>query len=429
MDTIDAQPRTRPAPPAHNARGEQLRRKLRVLCVLPGIPLPTDTGGLMRSLTQLRALDAHFDLTVLSLHKPPQDEEGLRRQLRGEVVTVPLRTASAESMAAELAAVAVGRPLFYARYAPPSLGRALDELLRRKPFDVVHFDHLHTAQLAPLVRKLQPQARVVLDEHNVEAQIVERMAPLARPHLRLPLKWQAKRLRKMESSIVRAVDAVLACSHLDATQFDGMGARLVKVVPNGTTFEPAPLSNPPPRRDVVYVGSFDWWPNIDAALVLAREIWPRCAGKLGEGRLMIVGRNPPPAVRALTGDRVVVTGGVPSVAPYLHGARIAAVPLRAGSGTRLKIIEAWAYGVPVVSTRLGAEGLPVRDGHNALLADSPAEFAEALARVAADPELAERLSKGALEAAAEFHPNRIGERLAAFYRELVPAPDAESLTD
>lgn len=391
--------------------------RLRVLCVLPGVPLPTNTGGAMRSLTQLRALDKHFELTVLSLYRPPQEAEQLRRELRGTLHLVPFSARGKEALSAELGALFSGQPLLYARYAPESLARALEGLLRSQTFDVVHFDHLHTAQLWPIARRFQPDARIVLDQHNVEAQIVERMAPLAKPHLRLPLRWHGKRLRRMESQIVANVDAVLACSALDAAQFEQMGARHVEVVANGATFEPGKLLAPPVKRDVVYVGSFDWWPNIDGALFLAKEIWPLAKARLPDARLMIVGRNPPASVKALEDERVVVTGGVPSVAPYLHGARAAAVPLRAGSGTRLKIIEAWAYGLPVVSTRLGAEGLPVEDGVNALLAETPAEFAEALARVASDDALAKRLSEGALRAAAEFHPERIGEKLAAFYRE------------
>ncbi|MBS2030756.1 MAG: glycosyltransferase [Deltaproteobacteria bacterium] len=407
-----------PVSPPVRAREARVdvRTPLRVLAVLPAVPFPSNSGGLLRSLTQLRSLDAHFQLTVLALQRPLQDAEALRRSLTARVITVPFQAGGPEAMAAELGALTLGKPLFYARYAPRALARALEEALRKEPFDVVHFDHLHTAQLVPLVRKLQPRARVVLDQHNVEAQLVERMAPLAAPHLRLGLRWQARRLRKLETQIVREVDAVLACSSLDAAQFHKMGARCVEVVPNPATVD-VHTTGRLPRRDIAYVGSFDWWPNIDAALVLAKDIWPRCEGKLPDARLMIVGRDPPEAILQLASPRVIVTGRVPSVGPYLDGARVAAVPLRAGSGTRLKILEAWAHGVPVVSTPLGAEGLPVRDGENVLLAEKPEHFARALLRVFEEPSLAAQLTEGALRSARAYHPARIGEQLAAFYRE------------
>ena len=421
MDQLISQPLTVPAPPPPPPRPQAAPRRARVLCVLPGVPLPTNTGGTIRTLSLLRALDTHFDLTALALHRAPQDAQALRRELRGRLLTVPFNGRDPEALASEMVALVSGRPLLYARYASRALARGLEELLVRESFDLVHFDHLHTAQLAPLVRRLQPNARLVLDEHNVEAQIVERMAPLAAPHMRVPLRWQGKRLRRMESAIVSAVDAVLACSELDAAQLLAMGARCVEVVPNGASFDPGCVASSNPPRDVIFVGSFDWWPNIDAAQVLAREIWPLCSGRLGEARLLIVGRDPPPQVKALAGPRVVVSGRVPSVAPYLRGSRVAAVPLRAGSGTRLKILEAWAYGIPVVTTPLGAEGLPVIDGENALLATEPAAFAEALVRVCDDDALAKRLEKGGMRAAESFHPTRIGERLARFYRDrLVP---------
>src|SRR5213075_2026525 len=148
-------------------------------------------------------------------------------------------------------------------------------------------------------------------------------------------------------------------------------------------------------------------PNTDAAALLAKEIWPRCRTLLPGARLVIVGRNPPLAIQALASRDVLVEGSVPSVRPYLDRAFATAIPLRAGSGTRIKILEAWASGVLVIASRIAAEGLPYTDGRDLLLAEEADEFARALVRLHRDRRLAETLSSGGRETVEPFTPARI----------------------
>jgi polysaccharide biosynthesis protein PslH len=352
----------------------------------------------------------------------------LQREIRGEVIWV--ETALPGRIAGAARAVAGGLPLRYAEYASPAIGAALADLLSRRWVDIVHFDHLHMAQLVPIARAIQPWAHRVVDAHNVEATVAERVAKsrawpagsLARVH--------AARVRRLEMALVQQMDAVIACSGTDAAELARMGARAVHVVPNSTPV-PAPVAARE-RRDVVFVGSLDWWPNADAAIRLAREIWPLCRGELGGSRLVIVGRNPPAMVRRLAGDGVVVTGSVDSVQPYLASAWATAMPIRAGSGTRIKILEAWSSRVPVVATALAAEGLPYRDGANLLVAETPAEFATALRRLHADEALRLRLREAGACTVAAFDPAAIKERVVKLYREWASAvrePTATSYTD
>src|SRR5438105_15220220 len=194
-----------------------------------------------------------------------------------------------------------------------------------------------------------------------------------------------------------------------------MGARRVRVVPNAIPPLEAPLVAQ--RHDVVFVGSLDWRPNADAAVLLAKEIWPRCRALLPGARLVIVGRNPPLNVQALASHDVAIEGSVPSVRPYLDRSFATAIPLRAGSGTRIKILEAWAAGVPVVASRIAAEGLPYRDAHDLLLAEEPREFARALVRLWRDRPLAARLVREAQRTVEPFTPDRIAETVARLYRD------------
>jgi glycosyltransferase involved in cell wall biosynthesis len=393
----------------------------KVLCLLPGVPLPANTGGNLRALTMVRALGKAFDLTVIAWANEGEDAQALDRALAGHAHVVhrhgPIDSAFAEAMG-----LVLGCPAGYTRYGwfPPVL-RGLLEVHR---FEAIHFDHPHTALEWPLIRRLQPQAQLVLDAHNVEAEILERLAESAPLWQRRPLLWQARRVRALEREIARRVDLVITCSEKDAEAFRNLGGRRVRVVPNSVP--PLSRSLVAQRRDVVFVGSLDWRPNAEAALILAQEIWPLCRALLPGARLVIVGRNPPAQVVQLGADDVVVAGSVPSVQPFLDGAFATAIPLRAGSGTRIKILEAWAAGVPVIASRIAAEGLPYRDGEDLIIAEEPGAFARALVRLWRDRPLAERLVREAQRTVEPFTPDKIAETVARCYRDELGIGSRES---
>lgn len=395
---------------------------MRLLCLLPCVPLPADTGGRLRTLHLLRALDERFDVTALALASPSDDVLGFERMMRGRCAIVRPR----HGKAAELESFVRGEPLRYARYAAPEVRQALLGLLDNEPFDAVHFDHLHMAQLLPLVRERQPRAKLVIDEHNVEARVASRLAEISALPLSMILNLQARRVARLERTLTPQADVVLACSDLDAQALRASGARRTEVIPNGVSLEGLIPSGRAPRSDVVLVGSLDWRPNAEAAIELAKSIWPRIAPETGDSHLVLVGRNPPPSVRALASDRVVVTGTVRSVAGYLHNAWATAIPLRAGSGTRLKILEACAARVPVVCTRLASEGLPLVHDIHLLHAETADEFATALLRLYRDPGLRERLAEQAFTAAAAYEWSASGNKLVALYeRELGVRPSVD----
>jgi glycosyltransferase involved in cell wall biosynthesis len=399
-------------------------RRPRVLALLPGVPVPANTGGALRALTLLQALDRSFDTTTLSWGRKGEDPAAFQRMLEGTAYVVD-RTGPVDAAFAEAMAFMLGCPAGYARYGWfPS---RLKNLLETQRFDFVHFDHPHTALSWPQIRRLQPHVRLVLDAHNVEAEIVERLAESAPRWQRKGLRWQASRIRELERDLARNMDLVLTCSDKDAAAFREMGARRVRVVPNAIP----PLSPPlvAHRKDVVFVGSLDWRPNADAAVVLAKEIWPRCRALLPGARLLIVGRNPPLHVQALASHDVLVMGSVPSVQPYLDRAYATAIPLRAGSGTRIKILEAWAAGVPVVASRIAAEGLPYTDGKDLILAEEPGEFARALVRLWRDRQLADSLVRSARATVAPFTSDKIAEALARDYLELLRPESARPYID
>ena len=388
---------------------------MRLLHVLPRIPFPADTGGTLRALQLLRALDAAFEVTVVAPDLPGGDPAGLRALLRGRVMAVPERGGAIGLVWTEAVALLRRRPLGYARYAGLALRTAVGRFLAEQPVDLVHFDHLHAAQLLPEVRALAPRARVVMDAHNVEAQVAARLADVSPWPLRVVLRRQARAVERLESWTAQGVDAVLACSELDAAALRRSGAREVHLVPNGADLRPLPA--PAGARDTVaFVGSMDWRPNADAAVVLGREIWPRVREACPGLRLALIGRKPPAQVRALAAPDIEVTGRVEDVAPWLARSFATAMPLRAGSGTRLKVLEAAAARVPIVCTQLASEGLPFVNGQHLLHAETAEAFVGALVRLRREPELVARLTDGAWHLAQDFDWRRIGARLVALYR-------------
>src|SRR5262249_48951023 len=191
----------------------------------------------------------------------------------------------------------------------------------------------------------------------------------------------------------------------DAATLRRAGARDVVLVPNGVELRPPPPSREP-RDTVAFVGSYDWRPNVDAAVVLAREIWPRVRQACPGLKLALIGRKPPALASEPAADDTEVTGRVDDVAPWLARAFATAMPLRAGSGTRLKVLEAAAARVPIVATRLASEGLPFVDGTHLLHAETPEEFVAALVRLRREPALAARLTEAAWQGGEEHEWRR-----------------------
>ncbi len=392
-----------------------MKPTLRVLCVLPCVPIPAETGGAQRTLALVKALDQAFSVTVLALLTEGCNPAAFREELSGRLRVVDPTSGLLWRLAAEPRSLALGTPLRYARYVSPPVRAALAELLREEKFDIAHFDHPHMGQLLPMVRRAQPDVRVVLDEHNVEAHLLQSYAALLKWPQAVLLRRQAARVMALERRLVRQADATLACSDENAADLRRLGARHVAVIPNGVTIDPRGRGPWKDRNGLVFIGSLDWRPNVDAAMRLATRIWPRVRDAIPGSYLAIVGRRPPPRLRECASERVLVTGRVDSVAPYLRSARATAVPLRAGSGTRIKIIEAWAAGVPVIANRLAAEGLAYSNGQNMLIADTDEGFADAIARVWHDPDLASRLASRGEQTAVRYDPAKIGQRLVSFY--------------
>ncbi|MGE0451157.1 MAG: glycosyltransferase [Vicinamibacterales bacterium] len=383
---------------------------MRILWLKSDLLLPLDKGGKLRTWHLMRQIAKRHPITFLCFADPDQpraDRDGMA-EVAARVVTVPRRDPAKGTAAFALDAARhlLNRlPYSVGKYRSTEYARALASLLAEERPHLVVCDFLPPAVNMP--RDLPCPA--VLFTHNVEAEIWRRHAETHRNVVgRLLLRVQHGRMLRFERQALSRFDGVLAVSDSDRETF----ARLypdailgpIHVVPTGVDtayFSPAAESvtpRPTGSPSLVFTGSMDWLPNEDAMLFFCRDVLPLIRAEEPDATLAIVGRAPTPAVRQLASIAgVIVTGRVDDVRPYVREASVYVVPLRIGGGTRLKIFEAMAMGKAVVSTAVGAEGLPVNAGEHLLLAEEPRAFARAVVRMIRDADRRRAIERAARE--------------------------------
>ncbi len=362
---------------------------------------PTTKGGQIRTLEMLRHLHRWHEIHYVAIENPAQPEGPARA---GEyshkaypfAYNVPSK--SSPSFYVELArGLFSSTPVAVERFHPPGMRDFLRNLIRKERFDCAVVDHLAPTSYFPDL----PHA--IFFQHNVETVIWRRHVehapdPLRRAYFRL----QADRMFHYERGVSRASGHIVAVSQTDADEMRRLfDVTRVTEIPTGVNIEYflPPTPSPAAAADLVFVGSMDWLPNVDGVLYFVREILPLIRKQRPQASLAIVGRTPPPKILELAAadPRIQVTGTVPDIRPYLWSSAVSIVPLRIGGGTRLKIYEAMAAQIPVVSTTIGAEGLSVNPPHDIRLADSPQDFASCCLELLAGSELRARQARAAWE--------------------------------
>jgi polysaccharide biosynthesis protein PslH len=358
---------------------------VRVLVLSPFPPWPPD-GGRIRIRELVRGLAAVHDVSLLALSDGgPEDEAGMAA-LEEEGIPIEAVVSRPDRRVVAAGAVLAGRSVHGSLVRSPQLRRRLADRLADGSVDVVQCELSSMAAYRDVGRRVP----WVLDALNVEFRVNESLARTARASI--GYRWYARRearcRRREELAAWRAVDHVVTVSEDDRRIVEDLApGSPVTVVPNGVDLArlrpPTGAADLPPRA--VFVGKMDYRPNVEGIGWFVDEVLPRIRERVPAFELAVVGRNPAPAVAALGArDGVSIVGAVPDPTPHLHGATVAVVPLRAGSGTRLKVLEALAAGTPVVSTPLGVEGLDVVAGRHVLVAEGTEGFAGAVVALLGD---------------------------------------------
>ncbi|MCX2726416.1 glycosyltransferase family 4 protein [Thermomicrobium sp. 4228-Ro] len=394
---------------------------MRILVISPLLPIPPYTGGALRIAYLVRALAREHEVTLVAA-APRGTAIGRACEALAPVTVKVVRAGwvpgEPPSWSKRWLQV---RSLFTRQSAQYwTFTRALQRAVQ--PEDLAVYDVVQVEYSVLGLLPIAEQLPLVLDAHNVEYRVLLRTAAHVSPWRRTWLRWEARRLRRDEETAWRHATFCLATSQVDAEEIARTSQRPVVVVPNGVDVDrfPFPDVDSAEPDHVVFVGTYRYFPNVDAVHWFVREIWPRIRAARPAARCSLVGMDPPASVCSLADvPGVDVVGTVPDVQPWLARATVVVVPLRSGSGTRLKILEAFAAGRPVVSTRIGAEGLAVEHGIHLLLADDPVSFAEAVIQLLADREQRWSLARAARELVErEYAWPRVGEKLLAVYREL-----------
>ena len=394
---------------------------MKILFLSPTVPFPLTDGGRIRVFNLLKQIAAKSDVTLLALETQPTDAKGVTelQQLGIQVHLVPnAPTLPRLSFGTLLNAFLKRQPITVARYARPAYRQKFRELVATENFDLVHYEMFHTAQF-----RTDTDLPGVLSQQNVDSAIWRRLCgETTHPFYKFVYWTQQLAFQRYERVLSPRFDAVACTSDIDAAVFQQHSAEdTIEIIPNGvevTHYQPDFSSEAPAH--LIYIGSMDWYPNEDAVAFFVDEVLPRIQEKIPEVQFSIVGGNPSVRVQKLAErEGVIVTGRVPEIKPYFAEATVFVVPLRIGSGTRLKILEALAMGKAIVSTSVGAEGLDLKDGEEIFIADEPIAFADAVTRLLTDLSLRRKIGEnGRTRVERDYDWRSIGEKLHNLYESL-----------
>lgn len=380
---------------------------MRILFLSQLIPYPADAGPKVRIFHVLQYLaDAGHEITLVAFRRDGDTSEHIAevgRQCK-KVHTVLMRRSRARDVRHLAISILTGQPFLISRDSVQNMHRLVQEVMASQSFDAIHADQLWMAQYALAANGRNRQSsrpKIVLDQHNAVYLIPERLASAtSNPLIRAFLNLESRKLARYERDTCRKFDQIVWVTQEDrkalAATADGKlqtaNDLVIPICIDPEEKQPIPRSKKAKR--VTFLGGMHWPPNAAGVTWFAGEVWPRIVQAVPEALFTVIGKNPPSLLTShdSVNDNLDVPGYVENLERYLSETAVFVIPLQAGGGMRVKILDAWAWGLPVVSTRIGAEGLNYVDGTNLLIADQPESFATAVVSLLRDPELALKLA-------------------------------------
>jgi glycosyltransferase involved in cell wall biosynthesis len=394
---------------------------MRILFLTQVLPYPLDAGPKVRAHHMLQYLAARHQVTLVSFVRKSDRPEAIAhmRALCHAFHAVPLERSRAADLYNAGVSLLSGQPFTIVRDVLPQMTAKITEVVAEQSFDAIHADQLSMAAYALQAeqeiakRHTGAKLQMVLDAHNAYYLIPQRMAEVAsNPLMRVFLRREAGLIARYEAVTYRRFQHVLTVTDEDQAAIKSLaafeqGAPQFKTLPICVDGSTPALDFQPGAKGVLMLGGLHWPPNADAARWFVHDIWPQVRARVPDAQLYIVGAHPPDDVRVLgdfngierpeqaNGAPIVVTGYVNDPGPFIRASAALMVALRSGGGMRVKIVEAMQWGLPVVSTTIGCEGIDVTPGQDMLVADRPEDLAASMARVLEDRAEAQRLSAAA----------------------------------
>jgi len=376
------------------------RPRLKILVLRVRLLSPQNTGNRIRTARMIEELSKDNDVTLVTYRYPTDTDDDVDKTAKycKRLVVIPFTEAPKKS---PLFYYELARNLFeplpyiISKYVSREMCRAVQNVYEQERPDLVMCDYLQSCEG---LRNI-PGVPFVLFEHNVEAAIFDQLAQRESTFIkRAFIGMQARRLRRYERKLCRKAAHVIAVSDVDKDVYQKeWGVTHCDTIPTGVDIRFFKASSHECLvNNLVFTGSMDWMANQDGMKYFVKEIFPHIRLEIPDAVFTMVGRNPPPEILELGKiPGIHVTGTVDDIRPYVHGSKVYIVPLRIGSGTRLKLLEAMAMGKAIVSTTIGAEGLPLENGRHIVLADEPRAFAAEVVRLMRDTQERRYLAENA----------------------------------
>lgn len=397
---------------------------MRILQVCLKPPYPKIDGGCVAIASMMETmLSANHEVNTLcmSTHKHPFDlkniPSGVLQKTQMEAIEMDTRIKPFDAFFNLFSSESYNIQRFYSKY----FETRLVEILSTSEFDIVHLESLFCTPYLQTIRK-HSKAKVVVRAHNLEFRIWEQLATQEKNIFK---KWYlnllASRLKNYELETLNKVDGIISITHDDSNELKKLGIHTpTETIPIGMSvskIEAQPVQKS--ELHLYHLGAMDWLPNIEGINWFVKDVWPNITKEFPDVKCSLAGRKMPSSLLSHSAENLSIEGEVSSVSNFLSDKNVAIIPLLSGSGLRVKIVEAMAYGKVVITTSLGATGIPYENDKNILIADSPDGFVQQIETLKQHPEKVESIGAEARKLAErEFDLSALSSKLTYFYTNL-----------
>lgn len=390
---------------------------MKILNIMPYVPIPPSFGGALRMYHILKHLVKYHEVTVLTFGEP-ENKQDFQKDFDGQLTGVHFVEqpfARRYRRLTQFCSLWTSQSFFHMSANSKKMQIKINHLLDKNTYDIIHTEFAHMG-----LYDFQTNALKVLDTHNIEYEIFQRMSQTVKsPMRKLHYQHEYKYFMIEEIEAYKRQNAIFTTSQRDKDIISSHVPKIPKfVVPNGVdTSYFSPTIGQVEPYSMVFTGMMGYLPNSDGILYFLDEIFPLVLKKISTAKIYIVGQSPPKVLLNRASDNIVVTGFVSDVRPYISRSAIYVVPLRMGSGTRLKIFEALAMKKPIVTTSIGCEGIDVKHGESLLIAQDANEFAEQVVQLMNDKRYQQNLVKNGYELVrSRYDWKSIGLQMEDYYK-------------